>query len=103
MRPQLFIAQSLNSGPFVPRSDEFLQTLVTKSPFRKTQAEALIAQIIQGKQTLALVGQFDSIVQKVKSFTAPGENSRVKDSYLKRLDQLADTDFRSYERNSTTS
>jgi len=55
------IVATLGGGPFVPEADDFLQGLVEKSPYRKAQAEALIGQIIRGKETLTAESQLHAI------------------------------------------
>ncbi|TWU04798.1 protein kinase domain-containing protein [Stieleria varia] len=85
------IAGTLQAGPPTPRSDEFLNLLVEKSPFRKTQAEALIAQIIHGKELLTAVTGIPSHRKRMEGMQSVAPQS-ARDDYREVLDRLESTD-----------
>ncbi len=89
------IAAGLDAGPFVPGTDGFLQLLVEKSPHRETQAEALIAQLIQGMRLLRVESQLSAIIEKQKqTFDNDGDiPPDEKAAWLNRLTELEKTDF----------
>jgi peroxiredoxin len=75
------IARVFTRGPLA--SDEFLQALVEKSPHRKTQAEALILQVIQGRQILTLESQWPTVIAQLQPdiddpTTPPGEKTELQ-------------------------
>ncbi|MEZ6138400.1 MAG: protein kinase [Pirellulaceae bacterium] len=91
------IIASLGGGPFVPQADELLQALVEKSPFRKTQAEALIAQIISGKKTLMVESQMPKVRAAVQDRMKEAPPT-LRDEFEQRLKSLENTDFNQLRR-----
>jgi hypothetical protein len=91
------IIASLGGGPFVPQADELLQALVEKSPFRKTQAEALIAQIISGKETLLVESQMPKVRAVVRDRMSEAPPA-LRDEFEQRLKTLENTDFNQLRR-----
>ncbi|MEZ6138716.1 MAG: protein kinase [Pirellulaceae bacterium] len=74
---------------FVAESDGFLQTLVEKSPHRETRARALLAQIIQGKNLLALETAWPEALEKmvIDEEDSPQFNTRLR-SLRKQLESM---------------
>ncbi len=91
------IIATLGGGPFVPQSDDLLQALVEKSPFRKTQAEALIAQIIFGKETLMVESQLPKVLAAVQDRMKEAPPT-LRDEFEQRLKTLERTDFNQMRR-----
>ncbi|QEG41713.1 protein kinase domain-containing protein [Roseimaritima ulvae] len=90
------IAAGLDAGPFVPGTDEFLQLLVEKSPHRETQAEALIAQVIQGMRLLRVESQLPTLIaQQKQTLHNDGDIPPAeKAALLKRLTEFENVNFR---------
>ncbi len=87
------IAASFSRGPFFLRSDGFLQALVEKSPYRKTQAEALIAQLIHGNRFLTVESQLPTIIRsQMQSFA--NEPPQIRTELQDTLKKLDNTDFK---------
>ncbi len=91
------IIASLGGGPFVPQADELLQALVERSPFRKTQAEALIAQISFGKETLIVESQMPKVRAAVQDRMKEAPPA-LRDEFEERLKSLENTDFNQLRR-----
>ncbi|TWU07799.1 protein kinase domain-containing protein [Stieleria varia] len=91
------IIATLGGGPFVPQADELLQALVERSPFRKTQAEALIAQINFGKEALMVESQMPKVRAAVQDRMKEAPPT-LRDEFEQRLKLLENTDFNQLRR-----
>lgn len=92
------IIATLGGGPFAPQTDELLKALVEKSPFRKTQAEALIAQINFGKETLMVESQMPKVRAAVQDRMKEAPPA-LRDEFEQRLKSLENTDCNQLHRN----
>ena len=85
------VAASLGAGPFFSQAEEFLQTLTEKSPYRETQAEALVTQIIGGKGILTAKEQLPLIRKKIQ-LRLEGATPQQRSQIQKMLVKLENTD-----------
>lgn len=87
-------ASQFNRFPFY-QADDVMQTLVDKSPHRETRARALIAQLIRGKDLLALERRLPTMIREQRqAFAYEDDPASVKVELQKMLTKLENTDFK---------
>ncbi|QDV26507.1 protein kinase domain-containing protein [Aureliella helgolandensis] len=89
------IVPLFGNGPFQSQTAGFLQQLVEKSPYRDTQAEVLVVQLLQGKQLLAVESLLPTFLheQRLKLNGGNDDSLQVKLEQRYMLEKLENTDF----------
>lgn len=85
------IARTLRGGPLVPQAEEFLETLVNKSPYPQTQAVALVVQISQGMDMIRAKSQLPSIRQSMEKRLERAPKT-LREEYVNRFKVLDEID-----------